>query len=708
MYEYHQTVRYGIDKDAYEKDRTSGNPRLPAPCTGTDPPDPCAKTIWNGHYEIELQFSGLFNLAEIPSIHEHGTLVAETALKAATDLGPQADYLIRSLALSGGTDIFTLLEQERTTFDKLTFPQFSSPGDVVPVVQAIRPMLDTIADKYNHAQAWLSSMSERVVGGNFAFDTLSFPRFAEAGLKLFNHSAVPFEVKAYAFDYQLSVDRGSVHVWAAGNGFGGEPIYAATLPVEFPNLEPGWLAVAALGEDGDIAVYSSHCGVASAWCLAAPGTHLGVEGTSFSAPYVSGAIAALKAQFPNLSHQQIRARILVTADDNGKYADSAVYGQGRFDYSAASAPLGSLVLPLSQFANGPATPLSGTSLRLPRGLAARHFAGRNALALDSYQRAPFPIDLGSLVNDRLGPGMADFDAAIPVSVSNAPPVPGFPSATFASGQGHAAYASGGSGLRLGFGHGTGALDSLSAALAGPGLPGPGRYRLSADGLAAGLSLPDGPFGSRLVVRMAVEPSDAVRKSVEGQAPGRVFAGSLYSPGGESAFGMSFASDLAAPAGIFGAGAFAVSGDAVEIGYARRLTLDGPLSLTGHGRVSSIAFDDAPLVSADRAFVFGIGIEGSYNLGRRLALAARFAAEREFGGGQVSVHLPSSVDETGTLAFSPVRLPHRETLDRQQLSLFLCYRTPGVPGASWTVGGLVERNALGETASVVGMRGMFRF
>lgn len=712
QYQYEQTARFRIRKDSYDNDRNSATPKLPAPCTDPDPPDPCAQIAEDGNYEIELRFSGLFKLAEMESLTLHGTLVARTALRTATTLGPAANYLIRSLPYSGGAHLFTLLEQERATFDTLSFPQFSSNQEAASLAQALRDL---------GRNAWMSSHEERVNEPDFAFQSRHYPVLAQAGLRIFNHSFLPNELHPYlasptqyqtAIDnYARSVSLGSVHVWAAGNGYGREPVHHAMLPLSYPQLEQGWLAVVAVSSrDGAIFESSNYCGAASTWCIAAVGTYNYASGTSYAAPAVAGGIAALKARFPNLTPQQIRARILRTADRTGIYSDSAVYGQGRFDFDAASRAVGSLLLPRGASADGPVSRLAGATLRLVPGLAAR-FAGRRALALDSYQRAPFLIDLGSLARNRPGPGVSALDLAAPLLIVDAPSLPGRALAVRASGEGHLAHAYRWSDAALGFGSGTRALHSLGTVLAGPDLVVSGRYRLSPDAFAAGFALSGGPFGSRLVMRMALEPPEARREPVSGlagQAPGAVFAGSLLSPSGINSLGFSFASDLASPAGVSGAGAFAVSGEAFDVEYGHRIVAAGPWSLTGRGRVSVIEFDDASLVSADRALVVGMGVEGGYAFAEHLSLGVRLEAEREKGGGEVKVHLASSVDEAGTLIVAPVGLPHRETLDRHRATLFVRYGSPDVPGLSWAIGGLVERDAFGETASVVGAQALLRF
>ena len=145
--------------------------------------------------------------------------------------------------------------------------------------------------------------------------------------------------------FRAYVDADGVAVWAAGNGDSLHPTVEGMVPRYYPELEKGWLAVVGLGEDGRIGFFSHYCGDARTWCIAAPGevvtTHRDgswkfAGGTSMAAPYVAGALAALKSMAPHLSYHELRRHILATADRSPPYDDAAVYGRGRLDLDAAS------------------------------------------------------------------------------------------------------------------------------------------------------------------------------------------------------------------------------------------------------------------------------------------------------------------------------------------------------------------------------------
>src|SRR5581483_9293759 len=177
-------------------------------------------------------------------------------------------------------------------------------------------------------------------------------RAASAGAMIINNSwaLAGSPITAYAAQDLLSsmprlidasrayVAAGGVVVFAAGNDASAQPAMQAGLPYRVSGIEPGWLAVVAIDNSGRIASYSNRCGVAAAWCLAAPGGsaasgiismsnnggYAALYGTSMAAPHASAALGALKSMFVNLSYLQIRERLLYTANRSGAYADASI------------------------------------------------------------------------------------------------------------------------------------------------------------------------------------------------------------------------------------------------------------------------------------------------------------------------------------------------------------------------------------------------
>lgn len=149
------------------------------------------------------------------------------------------------------------------------------------------------------------------------------------------------------------VENGAVFVFPTGNELKREPLAEPGLPVAIPELEKGWIAVVALKNDGSaINAKSNYCGVAADWCIAVPGGDSGAgqgllttskdgkytqtAGTSPATALVSGALAALQSRYPELTAQQVRERLLSTANRTGIYANSEAYGRGLMDLDAAS------------------------------------------------------------------------------------------------------------------------------------------------------------------------------------------------------------------------------------------------------------------------------------------------------------------------------------------------------------------------------------
>ncbi|MGR3912957.1 MAG: S8 family serine peptidase, partial [Gammaproteobacteria bacterium] len=132
------------------------------------------------------------------------------------------------------------------------------------------------------------------------------------------------------------------------------------LGAHFPELQGHVLAVVAVGQGGEIASFSNRCGIAKAFCLAAPGVGLNTagwdgdanyrtfSGTSAAAPMVSGSLAVMRQFFKRqLGNTELVTRLLATANRTERYADSDIYGHGLVDLDAATAPMGALMTSLS-------------------------------------------------------------------------------------------------------------------------------------------------------------------------------------------------------------------------------------------------------------------------------------------------------------------------------------------------------------------------
>ena len=134
----------------------------------------------------------------------------------------------------------------------------------------------------------------------------------------------------------------------------------AAAPLVYPSLIGKWLAVVATDDSNTIASFSNGCGAAKYWCLAAPGVGIRsagirndtdvsyIQGTSFSAPHVSGALALLISRLPQMPKPVIKAILLATATDLGESGVDDVYGHGLVNVEAAITVQGSVGLALGE------------------------------------------------------------------------------------------------------------------------------------------------------------------------------------------------------------------------------------------------------------------------------------------------------------------------------------------------------------------------
>ena len=220
----------------------------------------------------------------------------------------------------------------------------------------------------------------------------------------------------------------TIYVWAAGNSNGevnpdGSSVSAtsveitAGLPVRIPELRGHSLAVVATDRQGRIAEFSNRCGIARAFCLAAPGVgvtgpvpgfycadgapecYLSLEesGTSSAAPFVTGGIGLLTQHYRNqLGNDEIVERMLATADRTGEYADSDLYGQGFLDLDAATRPVGDTRVLSGRSLSGPSAPSTASVFHLGGAYGdalARALASREVASFDDLD-APFFRPLG--------------------------------------------------------------------------------------------------------------------------------------------------------------------------------------------------------------------------------------------------------------------------------------------------------------------------
>ena len=330
----------------------------------------------------------------------------------------------------------------------------SGGGDYIPISLAdLNGVDDRWASRINHVAAWSS-------GGrsiDFVNVSVGFTGIVEqySAQNLRNNFGDVIAALAQAG----AADK-TVFVWAAGNAHGDpcdgadftgnpdlcvdvngnrqvnakSPEILAGLPARISELRGHSIAAVAVAPDSDgdgdyeIASFSNRCGIAARWCIAAPGVRVRVayfgpdpddnspgvrgaytaNGTSFAAPMVTGGLVAMKHYFRSqLSNTVLVARLLATANKQGIYSNSSIYGRGLMDLAAATTPVGVTSVALGTRVSGPGSSLAETRVEpggaLGNGLA-RALSGREIAAFDTLG-APFWFRLDDLAGDSPDPSM---------------------------------------------------------------------------------------------------------------------------------------------------------------------------------------------------------------------------------------------------------------------------------------------------------------
>ena len=229
----------------------------------------------------------------------------------------------------------------------------------------IDPIRAILADKYDDKGVFAINMSI----GSDAKDS-SNASLVSSGRMLqgFEDSASEI-MKKYTIRTIFGEDRktidGPIIVKAAGNEYYDQPDIESGIKNLNKYKELLMLVVVSadveLNDDGTVKSYSksefsNKCGVTSRYCIAAPGGNsktgedilsLGkpnrysrMQGTSQATPVVTGALAFIKAAFPDMDSSEIIELVRVTANTNGEGYNSdnhtdSTYGAGLLDLGAA-------------------------------------------------------------------------------------------------------------------------------------------------------------------------------------------------------------------------------------------------------------------------------------------------------------------------------------------------------------------------------------
>jgi len=237
---------------------------------------------------------------------------------------------------------------------------------------------------------------------------------------------------ANAFDKQSfedAVTANSTIVIASGNqgldclavngSLDGQCSFPAALPWLDGNSgmldgDGGWIVVGSVDANNNLSSFSNKAGVTKDHYLVAPGegvlspsvddTQTYNTGTSFAAPFVSGAMALMIEKYPHLKGKDVAQIFFDTAQDLGTAGIDDVYGNGLIDVYAAFAPIGSLGI-VSQSVGGVVSnvskvTVSSTSLNLS-GVVGASLVSSQALeqtvAFDDWGR-DFNVDMTNAIS----------------------------------------------------------------------------------------------------------------------------------------------------------------------------------------------------------------------------------------------------------------------------------------------------------------------
>ena len=254
-------------------------------------------------------------------------------------------------------------------------PPDYDPVDLGDSTGAGSPDYSGVDNFYNQVFNIFISNGVDIVNNSFGY-TGTINDYTEAQLR----NAFPDTISRIS-QSNVADENKTLFVWSAGNtgqyadqgaDYSSPDVFPGMAHL-LPELKGHSLAVVSVDSDGVISDFSSRCGVAKDFCIAAPGEGIVVAyatsssdtgifdssdscvlnnscyavggGTSYAAPFVSGGLALLSQHFGGqLGNTEILQRVLLTADKTGIYSDESIYGQGLMDLDEASKPIGSTMI----------------------------------------------------------------------------------------------------------------------------------------------------------------------------------------------------------------------------------------------------------------------------------------------------------------------------------------------------------------------------
>ena len=362
----------------------------------------------------------------------HGTMVASIAAGTLDKnsntpmhgVGFDADILFVAIQLA----------EPDENYDPIDLGETDNSGNVTDA--------DDVAEDYSGIDGFFSSLFDfydfynaDIVNNSYGFSG-NIIDYTEAQVR----NAFPQTILSMAQEGTSSYNK-TIYVWAAGNAGGydeadnSSPELLAGMSHFIEEIQGHSIAVVSIDEDGEISDFSNRCGIAKDFCIAAPGGSVTVAyptsaddagiyedekddptscvqdnscyavagGTSFAAPFVTGGLAAISSYFDGqLGNTEIVSRLFATANKDGVYADSAIYGQGLMDLAAATSPVGQTSAMMSYSLSGPMVSSSLTSLQMINpafgDAIARGVNNHSVIFFDELQ-APFRNSLNHLVTD---------------------------------------------------------------------------------------------------------------------------------------------------------------------------------------------------------------------------------------------------------------------------------------------------------------------